>query len=186
MRNRNPEEIAELKKALDAQREAEKIARFENMDPAELMRQQRAAERRDEGLTKLETSDLELLTDEPAETPVEKAGIRMAQHAGSERAPVIAETEHKAVDASVLRERALRKGEKMVDDFIKSGKDTEILRARLEAELESAENTLEDLDEDQDNLRANAQLAIDVASAKLQHLDYRLAGNPEKNSEEVA
>lgn len=134
---------------------------------------QREAE---QGPVELMETDLELLPDEP-ETKPEKLSFAVAE-AGSQ-GEIKATTEYKAVDQAAMLERRINEAKKVVAEMLKI-RDADSLRDSLEGKLQSAEDKLEDLDEDQDAMRAAAQLEADVINAQLQELDRILAAENEQ------
>ena len=216
MRKVNPEDVAAAKAALERQRESEKVARFENMTPDELMKELRKGELAREsqnrpvelddqfieslpGESKDQDSDLvELGNDDLTEILPESGPGELVENINDDEVPMVIEkktgdkltfataeggsqhevigvTEHQVIDIAAKREARIRAARDMVKALI-TLKGVESVRESLEAKLESAQDTLEDLDADQDSMRASAQMEIDVVNAQLEELTQLEAG----------
>ena len=153
MKNVDPKALAEAKAALEAMRAKE------------------------QGLIELGDGDLEPVPDEAPKT--EKLSIAVAE-AGSQ-GKVVQTTEYKTFDPAVMRERRIQEGRKMVVEMLKI-RDADSLKESLEGKLQSALDQLEDLDENQDTMRASAQLDADVVNAQLQELENILASGDQSQA----
>ncbi len=153
---------------------------MKNVDPkarAEAKAALEAMRAKEQELIELNDSDLELLPEEPKKP--EKLTIAVAE-AGSQ-GKVAPAMEYKAFDPGAMRERRIQEGKKMVAEMLKI-RDADSLKESLEGKLQSALDQLEDLEENQDTMRAAAQLNADVANAQLQELENILANGDQSQA----
>jgi hypothetical protein len=142
---------------------------MKNVDPkalAEAKAALAALRKKEQDFIELDDADLELI---PEETPKKEKLTFAVAEAGSQ-GEIKATTEYKGFDPAAMKERRLQEGVRIVSEMLKI-RDAESLRESLEGKLQSAQDQLEDLDEDQDTMRASAQLEADIVSAQLKELD---------------